>query len=81
MIVSKRKLEKLIEAEVTRYLNTQPHKTIYEVEVGDMSKAEVESYLEKIKDKLINELHFTNDSFLLIGVHNGIGHININYIC
>ena len=81
MIVTKRKLEKLIATEVARYIDNQQHKIIYEVEVGDMPKPEVETYLEKIKEKLTNELHLKEDSFMVVSVRNGVGHVNLTYIC
>lgn len=81
MWITKKKLEKLVMDEVMRRLPCVQPKIIYEVEVSkDMSKQEVQEYLEKFKQKLIVDLQLKAGSFLVVATNNGVGHVNVTHI-
>lgn len=78
IFISKKKFEQKVQEEVNRRYSSEPHTLIFEVEVGDMTKKDIESYLKKIKTKLAEKLGHEN--FVVVPTNNGWGHINVTYV-
>lgn len=75
---SKKAFEEAVRLEVEKRYSSEKHMLIFEVEIGDMTKEQVEEYTEKIWAKLKDKLGHEN--FIVVPTNNGWGHINISYV-
>lgn len=77
---SKKAFDEAVSEKVEKILNSYQVKTIYEVEVSNMTKKEVEECVARLRDKLINELQLKPGTFLVIPTWNGVGQITVKHI-